>query len=188
MKLILASQSPQRKKILEKMGLTFKAIPAHIDEHHSGYKKPHAIARSIALRKAQAIAGKYPDAWVIGCDTLVVLSDGKITVKPADRADARKTLESYRDSYCNVYSGLTLMNKSRGVTLSSYERTKILFHKFSEKQLEDYLDTGDWKGRSGSMTIEGKGDWTRRMEGCYWNVVGMPVDLLKKMLKKAGLV
>jgi septum formation protein len=186
--LILASQSPQRKKILEKMGLRFKVIPAHIDEHHSGLQKPHAIARSIALRKARAIAKKHPDKWVIGCDTIVVLSDGTISLKPKDREDARKILNSYRDSFCDVYSGLALVHRSRGIDFASFERTRIVFHAFSEKQLEEYLDTGDWKDRSGAMTIEGKGDWMRRMEGEYWNVVGLPVDLLKKMLKKADLV
>jgi septum formation protein len=186
--LILASQSPQRKKILTKMGLSFKAIPADIDEHHAGFKKPHAIAKSIALRKARKVAEKYPEAWIIGCDTMVALSDGRITVKPEDRADAKKTLMSYRDSYCNVYSGLALINQSRGVAYNDYERTRIDFHKFSMKQLEDYLDSGDWVGRSGSMTIEGKGDWTKSMKGCYWNVVGLPIDLLKKMLKDADLV
>jgi len=186
--LILASQSPQRKKILKKMGLKFKAIPAHIDEHHSGFTKPHAIAKSIAMRKAKAIAGKNPKQWVIGCDTIVVLSNGEIAVKPKDRKDAKRILKTYRDSYCDVYSGLALLNIKRGESYNSYERTRIVFHKFSEKQLENYLDTEDWKGRSGAMTIEGKGDWTRRMEGEYWNVVGLPVDLLKKMLKKADLV
>ena len=182
MALILASASPQRKKILEKMGLSFKVVPAHIDEHHSGFRKPHAIAKSIALRKAEAIAKKHPADWVIGCDTIVVLSDGRITVKPKNRADARRTLEAYRDSYCDVYSGLALLNKEKNVKMNDFERTRIVFHRFTDRQLEDYLDTGDWKGRSGAMTIEGKGDWTRAMEGCYWNVVGLPVGLLKKML------
>jgi len=186
--LILASQSEQRRRILEKMGLNFSVIPAHIDEHHSGYTKPHAIAKSIALRKAEAISKKHPKVYVIGSDTIVVLSDGSIAVKPKDRADARRILSTYRDSYCNVYSGLALINKQKKISFSGFERTKIVFNDFSKKQLEDYLDTGEWKGRSGAMTIEGKGGWTRRMEGEYWNVVGLPVDLLKKTLKKAHLV
>lgn len=188
MSLILASQSPQRRKILEMMGLSFEAVPANIDEHHSGYKKPHAIARSIALRKAQKISAIQPASWIIGCDTIVVLSSGEIAVKPKDRADAKRILFNYQDSYCDVYSGLALLNKSKKVSLSGFERTRINFHNFSEAQLEAYLDTDDWKGRSGAMTIEGSGAWTRSMEGDYWNVVGLPVDLLKKMLKSADLV
>lgn len=188
MELILASQSPQRRKILETMGLKFKVRPAHIDEHHSGYKKPHAIARSIAYRKAKEVARKHPDDWVIGCDTIVVLAGGRIAVKPKDRADAKRTLKSYKNSFCNVYSGLSLVNRSKKLAYKGYERTKITFEDVSEETIEAFLDTGEWKGRSGSMTIEGKGAWVRLIQGEYWNIVGLPIDLLKNMLKRADLV
>ncbi len=188
MELILASQSPQRKKILEKMELKFKVIPAHIDEHHSGFKKPHAVAKSIALRKAMKVSGKNPKDWVIGCDTIVVLSDGRIAGKPEDRNDAEKTLKSYRNSYCNVYSGLSLVNSSLNKIYNGYERTKIIFEDISDTQIEAFLDTGEWRGRSGSITIEGKDSWVRTIRGEYWNIVGMPIDLLKSMLKKADLI
>lgn len=170
------------------MGLSFKVKPAHIDEHHSGYKKPHAIAKSIAKRKAEFIAKKHPNDWVIGCDTIVVLSNGKIAIKPKDRADAKRILKNYQDSYCDVYSGLALIHHGDEANFVDFERTRIWFNDFSEKSLEEYLDTGDWKGRSGAMTIEGSGKWTKKMEGEYWNVVGLPVDLLKKYLKKLDLV
>jgi len=188
MAIILASASPQRKKILEKMGIKFRVIPAHIDEHHSGFTKPHSIAKSIAKRKAEAISKKHPNDWVIGCDTIVYLSNGQISVKPKDRADARRILKNYQGSHCDVYSGLALINKESGDSLVDFERTRIHFKDFSDQSLEEYLDTGDWKGRSGAMTIEGKGHWTTKMEGEYWNVVGLPVDLLKKYLKKHQLV
>ncbi|MBN2307146.1 septum formation protein Maf [Candidatus Peregrinibacteria bacterium] len=188
MGIILASGSPQRKKILKKMGLRFKVIPAHINEHYSGFIKPHAIVKSIARRKAEVIAEKYPSDWVIGCDTIVCLSNGEISVKPRGRADAKRILKCYRGSYCDVYSGLALMHKKSGEEFVSFERTRIHFRNFSHKSLEEYLDTGDWKGRSGAMTIEGKGHWTTKMEGEYWNVVGLPVDLLKKYLKMAHIV
>lgn len=188
MRLILASSSPQRRKILEAMGLDFDVIPAHIDEHHSGLKKPHAIARSIAFRKAEAIAKKYKTAWVIGCDTLVYLSSGEISVKPKNRADARRTLLLYRNSHCDVYSGLTLMNREKNIVHTDFERTRINFNPFTDESLEQYLDSGEWKGRSGAMTIENKGDWVKDIKGEYWNVVGLPVDLLKKFLLRHQLI
>ena len=101
--IILASQSPQRKKILKKLGIKFKAIPAYIDEHHSGFKKPHAIVKAIALRKAEAIAKKHSDSWVLGCDTIVILSNGKIAVKPKNREDAKRTIKLYKKSHCDVF-------------------------------------------------------------------------------------
>jgi septum formation protein len=181
--IILASQSPQRKKILKELGIKFRSIPAHIDEHHSYLKRPHAIAKAIALRKAQAISEKYPDDWILGCDTIVVLSNGKIALKPKNRNDAKNTIKLYRNSYCDVYSGLALVHKSSGKKLVDYEKTRLYFNDFSDDQIEKYLDSGDWRGRSGSMTVEGRGgEWIRRVEGCYWNVVGLPVNLLKSFL------
>ena len=179
--IILASQSPQRKKILKKLGIKFKAVPAHIDEHHSGFKKPHAIAKTIALRKAEAISKKHPDKWVLGCDTIVILSNGEIAAKPKNRKDAKRTIKLYRNSHCDVYSGLALIRKSSGTKLIDYEKTRLYFKNFSHDQIEKYLDSGEWRDRSGSMTIEGRGgEWIKRIEGCYWNVVGLPINLLKK--------
>lgn len=183
--LILASQSPQRKMILKKLGINFKAIPAHIDEHHSGYSKPHAIVKSIALRKAEVISKKHPDSWVIGCDTIVTLFNGKISVKPKNRADAKKTIRLYRNSHCDVYSGLALINKSLNKKFVDYEKTRLVFSDFTDRQIEEYLDSGEWKDRSGSMTIEGRGGrWIDKVDGCYWNVVGLPIDLLKNFLSE----
>lgn len=183
--LILASQSPQRKKILKKLSISFKAIPAHIDEHHSGFVRPHAIAKAIALRKAEAIAKKHPNDRVLGCDTIVILSNGRIAVKPKNRTDAKRTINLYRNSHCDVYSGLALVHKSSGKKLVGYEKTRLYFSDFSNDQIEKYLNSGEWRNRSGSMTIEGRGGkWIRKVEGCYWNVVGLPVNLLKEFLLK----
>jgi len=188
MAIILASSSPQRRKILEELGVKFSVIPARVNEHHAGFQRPHAVVKSIAKRKAEAVAKKHPNDWVIGCDTIVLLKGGLISVKPKDRNDAREILKSYQNSHCDVYSGLALIHRNSGRNYVGFERTRIFFRDFSDQSLEEYLDTGDWKGRSGAMTIEGKGHWTRKMEGEYWNVVGLPVDLLKKHLKTLHLV
>ncbi|MCK5643799.1 MAG: septum formation protein Maf, partial [Gammaproteobacteria bacterium] len=183
--LILASKSPQRKQILKDMGICFQSVPSHVDEHHSGLIRPHAIAKVIALRKAEEIARKYPNEWVLGCDTFVLLSNGKIAVKPKSRADARKTIEFYRNSYCDVYSGLALINKSLDKKFVQYDKTRLKFRDFSDEEIEQYLCSGEWKGRSGSMTIEGRGGkWVKKIEGDYWNVVGLPVELLKEFLNQ----
>jgi len=176
------------------MGIRFKAVPSHVDEHHSGLIRPHAIAKVIALRKAEEIARKYPNEWVLGCDTFVLLSNGKIAVKPRGKADARKTIELYRNSHCDVYSGLALIkmtnchsDRSGGTNKKfvQYDKTRLYFRNFSDKEIEQYLCSNEWKGRSGSMTIEGRGGrWVKKIEGDYWNVVGLPVELLKKFLNQ----
>ncbi len=187
--LILASKSPQRKRILEDMGLHYKAVPSHIDETAAaaGLKRYSAIAKRIALRKAERVAEDFSAEWVLGCDTFVILSDGSLSVKPKGRSDARRTIRKYCGSYCDVYSGVALVNLKKGKKFVEFDKTRLYFRKFSEADLEAYLDSGEWKGRSGSMTIEGKGGkWVTRMKGDYWNVVGLPVDLLKTMLIRAG--
>lgn len=185
--LILASGSPQRKEILQKMGIAFRVIPSSVDEHHDGLVSPHAIVRSIALRKANSVAQREPSEWVLGSDTIVVLSNGEIALKPQDRADARRTIGLYRDSYCDVYSGLSLVNLKLGIAKAGYEKTRIHFKNFPAVEIETYLETGDWEGRSGSMTIEGVGErWVSKMAGDYWNVVGLPVHLLSRYLREIG--
>jgi septum formation protein len=181
--LILASKSPQRKMILRDLGIGFKAVPADIDEHTDGLTKWHAIAKSIARRKAEKVAEDYPADWVLGSDTFVVMKNGKLALKPKDREDARRTINLYRNSYCDVYSGLALINKSLQKQFVGHEKTRIFFRDFSDEDREGFLDSGEWKNRSGSMTVEGKcGKWIKRMKGEYWNVVGLPVELLKKFL------
>lgn len=184
--LILASQSPQRKRILTDMGIRYKAIPAHIDEHHSGFRRPHAIVKSISLRKAKAIGKKNPGKWVLGCDTIVVHSDGVLSLKPKNRKAAKATLQKYSGSYCDVYSGIALINLSLKSERLGYEKTRLYFREVLDEEIEDYLDEGEWKESSGSMTIEGKaGEWIRRIKGDFWNVVGLPVETLKEFLTNA---
>ena len=169
------------------MGIPFRAIPSSVDEHHDGLQRPHAIVRSIALRKANYVAMIEPSEWVLGSDTIVVLSNGEIALKPKDRADAKRTLGLYRGSYCDVYSGLALVNRKLKVSKVGFEKTRIHFRGFSHAEIESYLETGDWEGRSGSMTIEGVGErWMAKMKGDYWNVVGLPVHLLGRFLREVG--
>lgn len=188
MRFILASQSPQRKKILEALGLTFEVVPAHIDEHHAGLNRPHLIVQSIAERKALAVAQRHVDAWIIACDTIVVLKDGTIALKPENKGIAKQVIQSYRKAHCTVYSGLVLLNKGKKVGLKGYEKSVIYFGDYSDAEIEAYLKIGRWKESSGSLTIEEVGDWVRRIEGDYSNIVGLPVNLLKKLMKEAALI
>jgi septum formation protein len=185
MNIILASSSPQRKRILQNLGVDFKIIAPHIDEHFGGLKRPFAITKNIALRKALAVAKDYPDCWVIGCDTIVVLPGGKIAGKPKNRAEAKHVLMAYSNAWCDVYSGIALINLSLNKKFVQHEKTRLHFFNFSDKTADDYLDLNQWQGSSGSMTIEGEGGkLIKKIAGEYWNVVGLPVRILKKWLKK----
>lgn len=182
-KLILASGSPQRKRILKDLNVSFKAIAPNIDETHSGLKRPHAICKKIALKKAMAIAKKHPDDWVLGCDTIVTQPGGHMLGKPKNRAEAKRVLMRYSNSYCDVYSGIALINLKLKKKFLAHEKTRLHFYNFEELTADNYLDLNRWQGSSGSMTIEGEGGkLIKRVAGEYWNVVGLPVEILKKWL------
>jgi septum formation protein len=167
------------------MGIHFKAVPSNIDEHAEGLKRPHAIAKRIALRKAEKVAQKYPNDWVLGCDTFVICSNKVLATKPKNRADARKTIKLYQNSYCDVYSGLALVHKDLNKKFVQFEKTRLKFRNFTDEEIEQYLCSGEWKNRSGAMTIEGRGGkWVKKIEGDFLNVVGLPVELLKKFLNE----
>ncbi|QQR84128.1 Maf family protein [Candidatus Peregrinibacteria bacterium] len=129
MEIILASQSPARKKILSDLGLTFRVVPSHTDESHENLIRPHAIAKRIALRKAEVVSQKNPQAWVIAADTFVVLHDGQLALKPVDRADAKRILSHLRGSYCDVYSGLAILNRFAKKQWVDYEKNSFAFSK-----------------------------------------------------------
>lgn len=180
---ILASGSPQRKWILEQLGLKFTIDPPDIDEslHKVPFKKPHAIVKHLALAKAQTIAKNHPHTSILSSDTLVVSSKGEILEKPRNKAEAKQMLESYNGSYCDVYSGLAWIPAKRTQPFVDYEKTRLHFKALPEKVLDDYLADGEWKYCSGGVKIEKIGDWIKKREGDYWNVVGLPVNLLRKI-------
>jgi len=186
--IILASASKQRKQILKDLNIPFMAVPSNIREDFGDLRDPKKIVKHLAFLKARFIANKHPNSWIIGCDTIVVLSDGTITGKPAGRKDAKKTLKQYSGSHADVYSGLALIKKSAKCEYIGEEKTRLYFHKFNDESIDKYLGLNRWQGSSGSMTIEGEGGkLIKKIEGEYWNVVGMPVNLLKKFLKKAKI-
>lgn len=166
-------------------------IPSHVDEDHNGLTKTDEIVSHLSYKKAYEIAKKNPGEWVIGSDTLVLLSNGKISEKPKDRAEAKETILTYSGSHCDVYSGLTLLKITDGKELNytDYEKTRIHFDKLTDDQIEEYLDSEEWQNRSGSMTIEGRGGkWINNIDGCYWNVVGLPVNLLKEFILESKMM
>lgn len=184
--LILASQSPQRKRILKHLGIAFRTIPSQVHEEWGNLKSPVSIAKNLAFRKAREVAKAHPESWVLGIDTLVVLSNKKISGKPRNKKEAKEILKTYRGAHCDVVSGIALLNHSLKRELVEAERTRLYFRNFTEKDIDTYLTNSDrWRNSSGAMTIEGVGGrWVKRLEGDYWNVVGLPIVTLKKLYAK----
>lgn len=172
--LVLASQSPQRRAILEQVGIPFVVRPAGVDEETAG--DPAAVAELNARRKAAHVAAAAPGALVLGADTIVAL-DGDILGKPADAAQARAYLGRLAGRTHEVVGGIALT--CDGVTDSAVAITKVNFRVLDPPTLDWYVATGEWRGRAGGYAIQGVGAaLVAGIEGDYLNVVGLPLTLM----------
>ncbi|HTW11250.1 MAG TPA: nucleoside triphosphate pyrophosphatase [Solirubrobacteraceae bacterium] len=183
--MILASSSPQRKAILEQLGIGFRIVVPEVDELTSGL--PEELVRENALRKASAAATVQRDSGseepILGVDTLVALDD-RIYGKPADGREARATLEALSGREHRVLSGVCLMQGGRARTAAAV--TKVRFRALDAPTLDWYLETGEWRGRAGGYAIQGRGAaLVQAIDGDYLNVVGLPVATLLDLYPSA---
>jgi septum formation protein len=172
---VLASSSPQRRAILDRLGLQFTVRPAGTTELDEG--DPEVLAGENALRKARAARSPAVREAVIGCDTLVAL-DGVIYGKPADESAARAMLEALNGTTHEVVSGVAVL-LGGGEERWAIARTAVTFRALDEALLDWYVATGEWRGRAGGYAIQGAGAaLVRAVEGDYENVVGLPLATL----------
>jgi septum formation protein len=172
--IVLASASPQRRALLEQLGIPFEVRPANVEELEQG--DPATVALTNARRKAEAVDGEH----VLGVDTLVAL-DGRIYGKPADAEEARATLQALSGRTHEVWSGICLTGAGERV-----ERTAVTFRAV-DGLLQWYLASGEWRDRAGGYAIQGRGAaLVTRIEGDYANVVGLPVAVLTDLLGTLG--
>jgi septum formation protein len=178
MRLVLASASPQRRRILEDLGLAFEVRPVDVREEDAG--APRAVASENALRKALAGAEQGDgDELVIGCDT-VVATELEIWGKPPNEQAARETLRRLSGRSHDVVSGLAVVRK--GDVRAASEVTKVTFRELDERTIDWYVGSGEWDGRAGGYAIQGRGAvLVRRIEGDYLNVVGLPAGALLEL-------
>ena len=182
---MLASSSPQRRALLERLGLAFTVRPSGTSELRRG--EPAVLATENALRKARAAREPGAREVVLGCDTLVVL-DGVIFGKPPDESAARETLRALSGATHEVLSGLALLFACEQAPdapdlavpeRTAIARTSVTFRALGEDVLDWYLATGEWRGRAGGYAIQGAGAaLVRAVEGDYENVVGLPLASL----------
>jgi septum formation protein len=171
--IVLASASPQRRAILEQLGVEFRVEPPDVEELSEG--DPEHLVVENARRKAKAVKGDF----VIGCDTDVVL-DGEVLGKPADAEEARGYLDRMSGRAHTVMSGLVVVED--GEERSGLEKTTVVFKDLSKTEKERYVKFGEWEGRSGGYAIQTLGSsLVERLEGSVSNVVGLPVGLLAEL-------
>lgn len=181
MAIILASMSPRRKEILTELGMDFKIIVSDADES-SNEKDPAKLVEILSERKASAISNKVSkNDTIIAADTVVVLND-KILGKPKDKNDALNMLSALSNNLHKVITGVCI--KKGNKTIVSHDTTNVHFKKLSEKEINDYLSIDEYVDKAGSYAIQGVGgNFVDKIEGSYSNVVGLPKELLIKMLK-----
>jgi septum formation protein len=175
--LVLASRSPQRRLILERLGVPFEVRPSDVPELEHG--EPRALAIENALRKARAARLPGREEAIIGCDTIVVL-DGTVYGKPADSAQAHQTLSALSGATHEVLSGLALLLS--GEERTALVRTAVSFRALEPDELDSYVATGEWRERSGGYAIQRAGaTLVRAVEGDIDNVVGLPLASLLEL-------
>ena len=181
MRIILASGSPRRQTLLKKAGYNFDIICPDVKEITSK-KLPHKIVQEFALKKAFSIAVLYPDALVIGGDTLVYCK-GKILGKPKNEADALKLLKIENNSWQTVYSGLALICKNKNKLLLGYDKTLCKARNLNLKELKELAAKN--LDKAGAYAMQDTDDqFIERIKGSYDNVVGFPTELFKEMIKE----
>lgn len=173
--LILASASPRRKYLLEQAGLRISVIPSTVDESAADTQAPEDYVRRLAEAKADDIARRHPEAWVIGADTVVVI-DGRVLGKPADTDQARRMLHRLSGQRHRVHTGFAIVCRERSRRFSAVATTEVAFKTLSPAEIEWYLKTGEPFDKAGAYAIQGIGTFlVRRIDGSYTNVVGLPV-------------
>lgn len=179
--LVLASQSPRRRELLERAGFQFTVCPTEVDESWREGEDPESHVCRLAREKARAAAAAENEL-VLGADTVVVVQ-GEILGKPSDRADAERMLRLLSGRDHEVFTGVCL--KRGELELVEAERTLVRFAPLDEEEIRAYVASGEPMDKAGAYAIQGLASrFVERIEGCYFNVVGLPVARVYRMLKR----
>ena len=185
--IILASASPRRKEILEKTGLKFKVDASDYEEEINYSLRPHELARFLSREKAKAIVNKYTNALIIAADTFIVFKD-KILGKPHTEEEAKRMLNMLNNNTHSVITGFTIIDTNDNKKLSGSVETKVCFKKLTMKEIESYIKSKEPLDKAGAYAIQGLGAViVKKIEGDYFNVMGLPLSTLMESLKKFGI-
>ena len=185
--LILASGSPRRKELLAQLGVPFRVVISEAPETIDLDLTPEAQAIALAARKAEAVAAVHPGAIVLAADTLVVL-DGDLLGKPVEDVDAARILRRLSGREHEVVTGVILLDVERGQSWQSAVTSRVGFRELSEDEISVYVATGEPRDKAGAYAVQGRGgDLIATLDGCYTNVVGLPLCEVATLLDRAGV-
>ncbi len=183
---ILASASPRRKKLLAEAGYKFTVVQPDIDESAFPAKGIEAreYAERLALAKAKNVAEKYPDSLVIGADTVVDFQ-GQIIGKPANAKEAEQITKKLFSRPHKVITGIAIVRLRDGIELSESDTTTIYPKRLTSEQIAEHIKSETWRDKAGAYSIKENGDeFIERIRGSLTNVMGLPMELLERLLKK----
>jgi septum formation protein len=187
-RLVLASASPQRYKLMKIFGLPFTVKPSRAEEVMALTKGVAHLVEHNALLKAREVAGRVKNSIVIGSDTVVYSAKKRLILKPKDLGEAKKNLKELMAAPHWVYSGVAVIDADTGKTLVTHDKTKLYMTPMSDKAIDQYHRRVSPLDKAGGFDIEGLGGlFIPRIEGCYFNVVGLPLATLARMLKQFGI-
>ena len=190
--LILASGSPRRQELIRLLGLPVEVVPSNVDEDTPEDWTPRQIVEGLSLRKALSVKEQLSgqssaDSIVVGSDTIVVL-DREVMGKPRDAEDAMRMLGLLSGRTHEVYTGVTCVRESDGETVTSHRVTHVRMRALTAEQISRYVATGEPNDKAGAYGIQEIGSLlVESIDGCYFNVVGLPVSLLSEMLETYGI-
>lgn len=184
MRLILASSSPRRRELLRNAGFDFEVRPSNLMEVHHRGESTEEYVRRAAREKALTVASSAPgDSLILGADTVVV-AQNEILGKPLDARDAARMLRLLSGSTHRVITGVCLVRAPNRIEAVEHETTLVTFRRLDERELETYVTSGEPFDKAGGYAIQGLASkFVTRIEGCYFNVVGLPVALVYELLK-----
>lgn len=186
-RIILASTSPRRKELLKQIGLDFDIVPSAYEEDMSLKLKNSELAKTLAYGKARDVADKIKKGVIIGSDTFIVFQ-GKRIGKPKDKKDAQRTLKMISGKWLLNYSGIAIIDTKNKRELTDYEITKVKIKELDNKEIDAYIATGEPLDKAGAFGIQGRGAvFIEKINGCYSNVVGLPLYKLYINLKKLNI-
>ena len=191
-RLILASGSPRRRELLRNAGFTFEVIPPEVAEDNPDNEAPAMLVERLALDKAEAVAGRFhrqDNVVVLGADTVVVVVDSTLLGKPASPAEARQMLQRLSGRTHEVITGVALVEPETARRTVAHETTRVFFRPLEPQEMEDYVATGEPLDKAGAYAIQGGASrFVTRVEGCYFNVMGLPVALVDRLLRECGML
>tara|TARA_B000000532_G_C18877037_1_gene411176 strand:- start:12 stop:599 length:588 start_codon:yes stop_codon:yes gene_type:complete len=186
MTFILASKSPRRREILKKINLNFKIYSSELNEKNviNNYKYSSSYCKNLAIKKATLVSNNFPENYVIGADTIVVYKN-IILNKPKNRKEAFNHLNLLNNSKHTVYTGVALINKSKKIKKSFIDKTEVYFNKLTNKEINYYIDKYRPYDKAGSYAIQEYSNvFIKKINGCFYNVVGFPLSKFYKLLNK----